>query len=152
MCNGQFCNCAEHSEFMESRRAGHPVVDWPGWQNNDARYSVQPDINPIPISPVHFTDWTGRQIQLSNGWALTNWGKRDPYDHYLRLLQSSNSGTSKAHPLVFRGNAQQPTGSPGPSTKQLQNQISNNAPSGNIGPGAGKLAPGLSLTGRRYYG
>lgn len=131
---------------------GHPIVYWPGWEMNPARYSDQTDIMPLPIQPQHGRAWQMLQPQLSNGWQDTNYGKRMAYDDYLRLLSSSNSGPGNPPPLPGQG--QQPMGSPMPSRIQQQQMISINTPdlaTAQTG-GTGMLAPGVNLSGRRYYG
>lgn len=136
----------EDAEFHGTSKLGHPLIVWPGWQNNDARYSVQPDIIPVPIEPVHFQQWTGMQYQLSNGWQFTNYGKRAPYDLYRRMLYSSISAPGAPRPLP--GEGRQPTGfanSALVSQKTIQNTVlvNNESPS----------PSGFSNVGRRtYYG
>jgi hypothetical protein len=146
-------NAALNSE-ASGEGAGHPIVNWPGWVTNDARYSSQPDIMPLPIAPVHFVSWPFRQIQLLNGWELTNFGKRQSYDYYLNQLQSSASNPmSNPKPSSLKGNRQQPTAYAPPSQLQIQNGVF--TPVGNqpqSGGGTGVLAPGVSLEGRRFYG
>lgn len=68
---------------------GHPLYVFPGYGVNQARNNGA-DIEPIPITPVKHQNWPEMQIQLSNGWALTNYGHKMSYDDYLRLLTSSN--------------------------------------------------------------
>lgn len=132
--------------------AGHPIVYWPGWITNPARYSDQPDIMPLPIVPVRHQTWTFYQPQLSNGWQQTNYGLRMSYDDYLRLLSSSASGPG--YPPPMPGQGLQPQGSAMPSQLQQQQMISANAPllANNQQGGTGVLAPGVNLAGRTYYG
>lgn len=101
---------AENAEYTGGAKVGHPIVHWPGWVDNDARYSVQTDINPIPISPVHFQQWPGMQFQLSNGWQFTNYGQKASYDSYRRMLTSSLSNPNNVRPSVIPGEGRQPTG------------------------------------------
>lgn len=68
---------------------GHPLYQFPGYGVNQARNNGT-DLEPIPITPVKHQNWPEMQIQLSNGWALTNFGRKISYDDYLRLLTSSN--------------------------------------------------------------
>lgn len=130
--------------------SGHPIVFWPGWIDNTARRSPQTDVQPLPVQPVHFQAWPANQVQLSNGWQQTNYGKRMSYDDYLRLLSSSNSGPGAPKPLPGQG--QQPQGGAIPSRVQLQNAIALNTPADNGNLGTGILGPGVNLSGRRYYG
>jgi hypothetical protein len=142
----------EHCEYTGGG-AGHPLVVFPGWVDNDARYSPQTDIMPLKIAPVHFTDWTGRQLQLSNGWQGTNYGKRDSRDFYLNQNFSSSSGPGKPKPYAQYGNRQQPTGFSPPSQMQIQGAVFNPAaPDPNLSGGTGVLGPGVNLQNRRYYG
>lgn len=139
---------AENAEYNDEH-VGHPIVYWPGWVDNDARYSVQTDINPIPISPVHFQQWPGMQYQLSNGWQETNYGKRASYDSYRRMLTSSLSNPNNVRPRVIPGEGRQPTGyGPGNSLvsqKTLQNTVLTNNESSD--------PTGFSKIGRRtFYG
>lgn len=129
---------------------GHPIVFWPGWINNSARYSVNPDIYPLPVQPVHHQTWPATQVQLSNGWQQTNYGKRMSYDDYLRLLYSSTS--SPRAPVPMPGQKLQPQGNALPSRLQLQNAIGASTPQDNGQLGTGILGPGVNLNGRRYYG
>src|SRR5215469_4194859 len=131
------------------KNVGNPVMAWPGWVDNDARYSIQADINPLPISPVHFQQWPGMQFQLSNGWQYTNYGQILSYNDYKRLLYSSTSTPGAPKPLP--GEGLQPTSNSLVSQTTLQNQIGMGAPTGN-GAGAGHLNPGVSLAGRTYFG
>lgn len=87
------------SEYQGCGCNGHPISIWPGWQNFDSRASVQTDIMPLPISPVHFQQWPGMQFQLSNGWQLTNYGEKASYDDYLRMLYSSTSSPRAPGPM-----------------------------------------------------
>jgi hypothetical protein len=135
------------SDYQGCGCAGHPATIWPGWQNNDARYSLQPDINPAPITPVHFQNWPGVQYQLSNGWQYTNYGQRMPYDDYLRMLYSSTS--SPGAPAPMRGQGQQPTANGLVSQKTLQNTIFVNREPQNSG-GAGTLNAPIGP--RTFYG
>ena len=137
-----------NSDYI-GKPVGHPLVNWPGWVDNDARYSVQPDIMPLPISPVHFQQWPGMQYQLSNGWQYTNYGQKMPYDDYLRMLSSSNSSPNNSRPRVLPGEGAQPTAF-GPegslvSQKTIQNTILiNNEPA---------IPTGFSQVGKRtFYG
>lgn len=137
---------AENAEYLNSEHTiGHPIVIWPGWQNNDARYSVQPDIIPIPISPVHFQQWPGMQYQLSNGWQFTNYGQRMSYDFYRRMLTSSTSNPNNVRPRVLPGEGTQPTLNTLVSTKTIQSTIFvNNEPA---------MPTGFERVGKRtYYG
>jgi hypothetical protein len=144
-------SCAQNTEYLgKASEEGHPIVYWPGWQNNDARYSVQTDIMPLPISPVHFQNWPEMQFQLSNGWQYTNYGLRMPYDDYLRLLYSSTSSPGAPRPLPGQG--YQPFAVGNPSDSQVQNQVFAPAAPSDYKGGVGILAPGVSLSGRTYYG
>lgn len=143
-------NAPTTGEYSGESR-GHPVVYWPGWVTNEARYSTQPDIQPLPVSPIHFQTFPFIQIQLSNGWQQTNYGKKAAYDDYLRMLYSSNSSPGAPPPMP--GQRLQAQGQPIPSRVQLQNQIAKNAPSDTGGQlGTGILAPGVDLSARRFYG
>jgi hypothetical protein len=138
-----------YPDYDPNRKIGHPLTVWPGWVDNDARYSVQTDIIPIPISPVHFQNWTEMNYQLSNGWQLTNYGARMPEDDYLRMLYSSNS--SPGYPKPMPGERVQPTANGLVSQKTLQNtMLVSNIPDNTNG--AGVLNPGVSLAGRTYFG
>lgn len=142
------CNAATNSDYVGGG-VGHPLVIWPGWVDNDARYSVQPDINPLPISPVHFQQWPGMQFQLSNGWQFTNYGQKTPYDDYRRMLTSSLSNPNNVRPKVIPGEGRQPTayGTQNSlvSTKTITNTMFvNNEPS---------MPTGFSRVGKRtFYG
>lgn len=68
---------------------GHALTVFTGYGVNQARNNGA-DLEPVPITPVKHQNWPEMQIQLSNGWALTNFGKKMSYDDYLRLLTSSN--------------------------------------------------------------
>ena len=68
---------------------GHELYAFPGYGVNQARNNGA-DLEPIPITPVKYQNWPEMQIQLQNGWSLTNFGKKISYDDYLRLLTSSN--------------------------------------------------------------
>jgi len=159
---GRGCGCSPATavgaqtgtDFLGSKKSkmGTPTVVWPGWENFDSRASVQTDINSLPIVPVHFQQWPGMQYQLSNGWQNTNYGLKTPYDTYIRMLYSSNN--SPGAPLPLPGERLQPQAGPQPSQLQLQNQVFAPAANrqGNGNGGAGVLAPGVSLAGRRFYG
>jgi hypothetical protein len=67
---------------------GHPLYVFPGYGVNQARNNGA-DLEPIPITPVKHQNWPEMQIQLNNGWMMLNWGKKLPYDTYLKLLASS---------------------------------------------------------------
>lgn len=153
MCGATPCGCPNadtpiFTDYHGGAKIGNPVYDWPGWQDNDARYSVQTDINPIPIVPVHFQQWPGMQPQLSNGWQNTNYGKRDSYDDYLRLLYSTTSYPKPPKPMPYTAGS--PTTVANPSQLQQQSLMPNQV---NLG-GTGVLAPGVAagLSQRRYYG
>ncbi len=137
-----------HTEY-NGQPEGHGVVIWPGWQDNPARYSPQPDVMPIPVAPVRFVSWPMRSMQLSNGWQNTNMGKKTPYN-YLYQAYASNSGPG--YPAPLKGNRQQPTGSPTTSASRIQNTVMANVAQNNPGPGPGNLAPGVNLGARTYYG
>lgn len=153
MCGSNFCNCSEHSDYNNGKNQTHPVIVWPGWQDNDARYSVQTDVNPVPISPVHFQSWPGIQVQLLNGWELTNYGKISvPYNSYLQKAGGGSATYPKA-PKPLPGQGYQPQGNNPPSQIQLTNQMM--AQTNQQGMGfTGALGPGVqeALAGRRYYG
>jgi hypothetical protein len=135
------------ADYQGCSCTGHPITYWPGWQNNDARFSVQTDINPLPITPVHFQNWPEMNFQLSNGWQYTNYGQRMPYDDYLRMLFSSTS--SPGAPAPMRGQGQQPTANGLVSQKTLQNTML--APQTSTGSGgAGTLNAPLGR--RTFYG
>ena len=138
---------AINSEYSTERR-GHPAVIWPGWVDNDARYSVQTDINPIPIIPVRFQNWPGDQFQLSNGWQYTNYGQRMSSADYRGQLYSSSSGPGAPKPMP--GEGLQPTVNSFVSQKTLQNMFTNPDPDNSNG--AGMLNPGVNLGRRTYYG
>lgn len=140
---------AENAEYHGGKKVGHPTTIWPGWVDNDARYSVQTDIIPIPISPVHFQQWAGMQYQLSNGWQFTNYGQKASYDGYRRMLTSSLSNPNNVQPRILPGEGRQPTGY-GPanslvSQKTIQSSVyANNEPS---------MPTGFSRVGARtFYG
>lgn len=146
--SGEYKQVPDNTDYTGGG-VGHPITRWPGWVDNDARYSVQTDIIPIPISPVHFQQWPGMQYQLSNGWQFTNYGQKTPYDDYLRMLYSSISSPGAPRPLP--GEGKQPTANSLVSQKTLQQQvIFNNEPL--VTAGAGGLNPGVSLGKRSYYG
>ena len=67
---------------------GHPIYPFLGYGVNPAR-AIGADLEPIPITPVKWQNWPEMQIQLLNGWMLTNWGKKISYDDYLKQLASS---------------------------------------------------------------
>jgi hypothetical protein len=69
---------------------GHPIVVFPGYGVNPARMNAA-DLEPIPITPVRWQNWPEMQIQLLNGWMLTNWGRKISYDDYLKQLTSSEN-------------------------------------------------------------
>lgn len=142
----------QHCECNTMEPIGRPIVYWPGWQQFPARASPQTDVNPLPIMPQHYRIWTFMQPQLSNGWQETNYGKRAPYDYYLRMLASSTSSPGNPRPMLGQG--QSPTGQAIPSAVQLQRSISANAPptTQNQTGGSGILAPGVNLNGRTFYG
>lgn len=137
----------ENGEYLNGRSVGHPITRWPGWVDNDARYSVQTDIIPIPVSPVHFQQWPGMQYQLSNGWQYTNYGQRAPYDTYRRMLYSSTS--SPRAPAPMPGEGLQPFQKSMVSQKTIQNTVLVNREPDNSG-GAGVLNAPLGR--RTYYG
>jgi len=134
---------AELNSEWQGKSNGRPIVYWPGWVMNDARFSSQTDINPLPIVPVHFQNWPEMQYQLSNGWQYTNYGERMAYDDYLRMLYSSNSSPGAPAPLPGEGT--QPQQVAQVSQKTIQNTILvNNEPS---------IPTGFSRVGARtFYG
>lgn len=153
MCGTNHCDCAFHSDYNDGKNKTHPVIVWPGWRDNDARYSVQTDINPVPISPVHFQSWPGMQVQLLNGWELTNYGGiAVPYNHYLQKA-GGGSGTYPKAPKPLPGQGLQPQGNSPPSQLQIQNALTAQSNQNGVGF-TGALAPGVqeALAGRRYYG
>lgn len=128
---------------------GHPLTVFPGYGVNGARLNAA-DIEPIPITPVKHQNWPEMQIQLSNGWALTNYGRKMSYDYYLRLLTtSSEKGRSYLAPGnkgVALGNQQI-----GPSPLNINANIAAAAGSQPSNPGG----PGQIMTAlgnRGYYG
>jgi hypothetical protein len=154
------CGCDRKSSPINSdwnggrlQGAGHPANIFTGYVNNDARASEQIDINPVPVVPVHFQGWPGIQVQLLNGWELTNYGKiAVPYNNYLQKA-GGGTGTYPKAPKPLPGQGLQPQGNSPPSQVQLNNSMSLNA--NQQGTGAtGNLAPGVqsALTARRYYG
>ncbi len=132
---------------------GHPGNIFNGYVNNDARYSGQTDVNPVPITPVHYQGWPGVQVQLSNGWQMTNYGLIvTPYNSYLHKAGGGSATYPKANkPLPGQG--QQPQGNKPPSQIQLNNMMTGMTNQQGVGA-TGGLAPGVqaALTARRYYG
>lgn len=128
---------------------GHPTYQFQGYGVNPARYNGA-DVEPIPITPVRGQNWPGMQVQLSNGWMLTNYGLRMSYDSYLRMLSEKPSVAGRTMLT------------PGPTQKQFKGgmspanfqQILDNGPGNQpqTGGGPGTLAPNVSLAGRAYYG
>jgi hypothetical protein len=142
--------CDDNPNCGCSMAVGHPIVVWPGWGVNPARWSAA-DINPLPIQPLHYGNFTATQTQLLNGLQLSNFGKRAAYDDYLRLVDSSsanagNKGMKQLQPGF------KPAGARQPSAKQLQQMIQQNAPSTSPDPtgGVGIFANGVPV--RNYYG
>jgi len=114
----------------------HMVV-FPGYGVNPARANGA-DIEPLPINPVHGQSWPGMQVQLSNGWMRTCYGRRLSYDDYLRLLRAEN-GIAGVRTLPGQG--LQRIQGPGPA------QISTSfiVPSATVSGGVGQLADGVVL-------
>jgi len=148
-CQVAYKQIPDNTDYL-GKPVGNPVVKWPGWVDNDARYSVQTDINPMPIVPVHFQNWPDMQYQLSNGWQFTNYGQRMPYDDYLRLLYSSMS--TPGAPAPMPGEGLQPQQKSMASQKQIQNAIVAAQGSPASPGGTGIIAPGVNLSNRRFYG
>jgi hypothetical protein len=139
---------ADRSDYHPSQ-VGHPVVIWEGWGTNPARNNGA-DIYTMPIQPQHYSNFTATQTQLFNGLQLSNFGRRDSYDNYLRAIQSSavNAG-SKNQKQLFPGF--QPAGTPQASAKQLNQMIQDGAPKATGDGGVGIFAQGVSFV-RSYYG
>lgn len=131
--NNPDCGCP-------NKNVGNPVIIWPGWVTNDARNNGA-DVNPIPIVPWRHGNAAATQVQLSNGWQNTSYGKRLSYDSYLRLLYASNSSDQKRFP----GISNTPTSNVQPSSRQL---ASMNRPSTSTQSGAGRIANGVDISGR----
>jgi hypothetical protein len=146
---------SDYTGTMYARNTGHDVpvqpVSGPFYGVNSARYNGA-DIEPIPITPVRGQNWPGMQIQLRNGWGTTSFGKKLSYDDYLRLLTDSatkNRSYLLPNPSGLGPSAQRP----GPAASNVQSMISNTTGAQPTSPGGpGFLAPGVNLTGRRYYG
>jgi hypothetical protein len=128
---------------------GHELYVFPGYGVNQARNNAA-DLEPIPITPVKHQNWPEMQIQLSNGWALTNFGKKLSYDDYLRLLTSSNEMARSYLSPGTKGTAlgNQRIG-PSPLNVQANAQAGPGSQPSNPG-GPGQLVG--SLGNRRYYG
>lgn len=135
------------SDYQGGKAVGLPQKVWPGWVDNDARYSAQTDINPTPINMVHFQQWPGMQYQLSNGWQYTNYGQILPYNDYLRMLYSSATGPGAPPPMAGQG--QQPQANGLVSQKTIQNTVFQNREPSNSA-GAGNLNAPLGR--RTFYG
>lgn len=132
--------------FRGQAHKGHQVWTFPGYGVNPARGNGA-DLEPIPITPVHGQNWPGMQVQLSNGWQSTNYGKKLSYDDYLRMLSTSTSEAGNTQVL--------PGGGPkkGTSPANYQDWLQNgpgNQPSVVGGPGS--VAPGVDISGRGFYG
>jgi hypothetical protein len=126
---------------------GDRLFIFPGYGTNAARYNGA-DLEPIPISPVRGQNWPEMQIQLSNGWMRTNYGKKLAYDDYLRLLRAEN-GTAGTR--VLPGQGRQVMQGPGASqTQQFMMQSAGNQP--RSPGGTGMIAEGVDLSNRRFYG
>jgi hypothetical protein len=135
--------------------AGHSV---PVGTVATAFYGVNParnngaDIEPIPITPVRSQNWPGMQIQLRQGWELTNYGRIMSYDTYLRLLtDSATKGRNFLIPSPSSLGNSQVAGGPAPgNVDQMIQQSAGSQPSTPGGPGF--LASGVNLSGRNFYG
>lgn len=138
------CGCGDTPPVV-----GNPVVIWPGWGVNDARNNGA-DINPLPVQVLHYGNWTATQVQLKNGLELSNFGRREDYQDFRKLLYSSSSSTSKGPRQVLPGF--KPSGAVQPSNVQLAQMISNGAPNQSGLGGTGEIAPGVDLSNRRFYG
>lgn len=126
---------------------GDRLYVFPGYFPNQARNNGA-DLEPIPISPVRGQQWPGMQIQLSNGWMRTNYGKKIRYDDYLRLLRAENG---VAGTRVLPGQGRQVMNGPGPNQTQQMMMATAGSQPRNPG-GVGMLADGVDLSGRRFYG
>ena len=136
------------------KRGGHPVpvqtVARPFYGVNPARMNGS-DIEPIPITPVRGQNWPEMQIQLRQGWELTNYGKKMTYDDYLRLLQEAHSNRAHAGSGQFANAG--PNVRQGPSPYNVQSMIDTTSGAQPNSPGGpGFLANSVDLRGRSYYG
>lgn len=128
---------------------GHPLVVFPGYGVNQARNNGA-DLEPVPITPVKHQNWPEMQIQLMNGWELTNFGRKISYDDYLRLLTSSNE---KARSYLAPGTKGIAAGNQriGPSPLNVTAYMQSGPGSQPSNPGGpGQLAG--SFTNGGYYG
>jgi hypothetical protein len=128
---------------------GHPTWVFPGYGVNQARNNGA-DLEPIPITPIKHQNWPEMQIQLMNGWELTNYGEKLSYDDYLRMLTTQENGArsfiSPGPKGTTAGN--QPIG-PSPLNVQAWAQSGPGAQPNNPG-GPGQLIAALGA--RNYYG
>jgi hypothetical protein len=152
----EFGSDAEGSNTTDSLENMTPMpgrTNWlfPGYGVNSAR-SNGADLEPVPITPVRGQNWPGMQIQLSNGWQHTNYGKKISYDGYLRLLTDSSTRSRRYLTPKPSGLGPNATHSgPAPSNvQQMINQTSGAQPDSPGGPGF--LSGNVDLGGRRYYG
>jgi hypothetical protein len=138
------CGCPEG-------KVGNPVVIWPGWGINPARWSGA-DEYPDPVPPKHYSNFTATQTQLLNGLQRSTFGRYDSYYDYLRAINSSavNAGSKNQKQLPPYGI--QPAAVVQPSGVQLQQMIAAGAPGAVPSGGVGTLAPGVNLSNRRFYG
>lgn len=154
MCGKRHCDCAENSDYL-GKNVGTPVILFPGYVDNDARYSPQTDINPVPVVPVHFQQWPGMQVQLLNGWELTNYGKiitEVPFGAYNQKAGGSSATFRKSSPPL-PGQGQQPQGNMPPSQIQLANSMMNGANQQGLGATASMSDNVMAaVASRRYYG
>ena len=128
---------------------GNPVVVWPGWVTNQARNNGA-DVNPLQIVPLHYGNFTATQIQLFNGLQLYDWGLKNSYQGYLSKLYSSASMNTKGQKQTLP--AVHPSALSQPSQIELAQMVTAGAPNETNTGGTGQLAPGINLTGRRFYG
>lgn len=125
---------------------GHTIPQFVGYGVNPARNNGA-DLEPIPITPVRKQNWPEMQVQLLNGWQLTNMGKRITYDDYLRMLSKSEPNKQYLIPSKS-GNVRT-----GPAPANVQSMIDTTSGSQPNSPGGpGFMAADLNLSGRRYYG
>jgi hypothetical protein len=128
---------------------GHPIYPFPGYGVNLARLNAA-DLEPIPITPVKYQNWPEMQIQLLNGWAGTNWGRKIAYDDYLKQLTTS-SEMARSYLAPGRNGVALGNQRIGPSPLNVTQWMQ-------AGPGSQPQAPGGpgqlagALGDRRYYG
>lgn len=135
-------------------RGGHPIpaqtVATPFYGVNPARNNGQ-DLEPIPITPVRGQNWPEMQIQLRQGWAYTNYGKKLSYDDYLRLLNEAHPNKAHAGSAQFVNKG--PNWRIGPAPGNVNSMVSQTSGSQPNTPGGpGFLAADVNLAGRGYYG